>query len=42
MLRSILVLTVVVVASVLVRAEGNPSRPTNAALVQLEDAWTCG
>ena len=37
MLRSILLLAVVVVASVLVRAEGDPSRPTNAALVQIED-----
>lgn len=37
MLRIVILLTLVVVASVLVRADGDPVRPTNAALVQLED-----
>ena len=37
MLRGFMLLVLVVVASVLVRADGDPARPTNAALVQMED-----
>ncbi|RLQ23865.1 hypothetical protein DWB85_01555 [Seongchinamella sediminis] len=32
-----MLLALVVVASVLVRADGDPARPTNAELVQIED-----
>lgn len=32
-----MLVALVIVASVLVRADGDPARPTNAALIQIED-----
>ena len=37
MVRGLMLAALVVVASVLVRADGDAARPTNAALVQFED-----
>ena len=37
MLRGLMLAGLVIIASVLVRADGDPARPTNAALIQMED-----